>query len=436
MDLDFINIDIFYQLPDFTKYYTVNFIPFTWIFKQIELIDFLNEIGQASDYYCVYVPFDLFTHFSKFIVHLLPISFFTYVLSKKKWMGLIAAEVIGIIVMIKYHSYLLGDAIVVILLTYVVILIIASLVKKIMRSNGLTKNKKNIELIISYTVAALIIVIGVFIVLDVNYYHGDSNEELIARIELNEEYDFYDGLINLSLTQASLYENGRFDEGIVLEGSLEVDEDLYHYFGKDINNLVVINYKYSFYEKGYYVRLGTGDSTVNNDDFKGYGNYQLYVKMDNYNAYSLTNKERKKLREDNKTKQFFEFKGLYNLEMVIPEAHNTALFETLESSIGEDKYTYYEYTYKVYKFNGRDINFQVLPFGKKKNGDEIRFYPVEDKIIEVTDDYKIIKGKSYIYDDKEDLDISSIEVKVFRASLIVNLDENSKSIELDKEDFK
>jgi hypothetical protein len=93
-----LNIGVSYPLPSYNNLSGVNWWPFSWISKQLELLDFFNYINSRSNYYVDFATIGILKHFAKFVLHILPISYFTYVLSGKKWLGLIVAEVVGILV--------------------------------------------------------------------------------------------------------------------------------------------------------------------------------------------------------------------------------------------------------------------------------------------------------------------------------------------------
>jgi hypothetical protein len=433
-DFNSFHMSIYYSLPDSHHFSGVNFIPFTWISDQLYRIDFINYINHENAYYTDFTTFGLFAHYSKFLVHLLPISLFTYLLSPKKWMGLIAAEIIALLAMGQYFSYLLGDTILVILITYILIVIVAKLIRKVINNHSFLSSKKNLELIIAYTVGLLVVVTAGFLVLDINFYQRTSEENLLGVIELHESFDVYNGLITLHLRNASLFENEYHKENIKFDGSVEFDNSLQDYFGENISYHVNMNYLYSYFEKEFKYSARILDSNVIDEIKKVNKEFPISFESNNFTYYT---KNKPMSQKNNQRKDFFEFKGITELVMLIQDPEEDGFYQLLKTTLAKDQYDYFEYTYKILKFKGQDIDYDIAIYGVFATGEEIRFFSVDDEVIEETEDYKIIKGKSYLYNvNKEEIDTALIETKVLRSTFVIELDVDDILLKFDKKDFK
>lgn len=436
VNINGIDIDVFYQYGYYGGTNRFSWIPFSWIAKQREMVEFYNYIERNIGE--TFTNEHIISHFVTFALNMTPLAFIVYALSSRKWLGFIIAELLTIGVMFYKFKDFVADGLVFVGVAYILFVIIGVVVNKILNKDKYRKSRVRISLIIHYTVATVLIILGVVFVLEIHIRPEYGNEKLVKTLEIDEQLELYDDLVTLELTHVGFYEGGSEDEILKFNGKLVKDKSLYHFFGEDINNSVDVSYRVAFYDGVQHGGNGSDDFTyVDPNEKPGpYHMFGRYLEFGNHDNYEEKDGEWVKAKDDH-SQPFFELRGLSDISFRVNERDIDKVCEVIDAEFGEDKYRYLEYTYKVNKLNGYTLNCYVYVNVFQDNMNGIRFANSSEEIVEENDDYIIYKQKAYFYPDEvRTLTLDEIEIKAYGANYRIELENDDVLLSYELDDFK
>ncbi|MCT4543764.1 MAG: hypothetical protein N4A63_09495 [Vallitalea sp.] len=401
-------------------------IPFKYLALQQDYFRFLIDIGKSSDYHSLMTLSDYFIYYSRLILISLPISFLLYVVTKRKWVGLIST--IGVLILGYGISGTnnIGDGLLMGLGGYILVTIVSKIIDK--------KARINLKWVNYVIFGALVTLVLIFVVnFHVNF---DRDGKLVKTVPFEKQIKTYGGLITLNFEDVSLYKGGMDRQYLSFHGNLDFDEKLFEgtpvdLRGAVLKNNISVTHEYSF--EGKEQGLGT-----NSNDFSLNDYFSHALELHDYNSYVYDEKGNRmdeRLRKDPNEADYFEYYGVSDMSFNLKDYTHLSGFEILEENFKRDKYLYYEVVYKIKKFKGFDVNWWIYTNSFDKNSNSIKSEYTEPKILKETDEYIIKSEKHYYYQiDRQEID--SVEVNVHGGRWDLGKRDVELLFTIDKEMFK